>query len=375
MIKIVEVTTAKERKRFLDFPYTLYKGNPCYVPPLYGDEKNIFHRTKNVYHDTCESIFFNAYDQSGKHVGRIHGILQTASNKKTGENRVRFTRFDAINDLNVAKALFDAVENWAKSKNCDTVCGPLGFSDLEREGLLIEGFDQAHTFEEQYNAPYYQQLIEAQGYQKETDWLEYRLFKPESCPEKITRIRDTVLKKYNLHMATAKNTRDFVKKYKDGIFHVLDEGYAHLYGTVPFTENMKKQILDQFNLIIKLDYVGAILDKDDNVIGFGLCFPSIGDALKGTNGKLTPKNLFKILKVLKKPKHLDLALVAVLPNYKNLGINSIVLAGLFELMLKKDIEYCETNLCLEDNYRIQSQWKYFDNVQHKRRRSFIKKLK
>lgn len=372
MITVVEVNNKKERKRFLDFPYTLYKGNPCYTPPLYSEEKLLF-SDKNVYHDTCESVFFNAYDD-GVQVGRIQGIIQHASNAKTGEKRARFTRFDSIDDERVAAALFKAVEDWAVSKGCDILCGPLGYSDLEREGLLIEGFDQTNTFEEQYNFEYYGKLIESVGLSKEVDWIEYRIFKPKERNERVKRIKERVLERYGLHMGTASNIKEFIKKYKDGIFHVLDEGYKDIYGTVPFTDNMKQQMIDQFNLIIKLDYIGAVLDKDENVVAFGLCFPAIGDALKGGNGKLYPKALFNLLKIANNPKRLDLGLIAVLPSYKNLGVNSIVIDGLIELMIRKDIEYCETNLMLEDNYAIQAQWKYFDFIQHKRRRSYVKKI-
>ena len=372
MVEIKEVNNARERKRFLDFPYSLYKGNECYTPPLYGDEKLIFSKN-NVYHDTCESVFFNAY-KDGEHSGRIQGIIQSASNKKTGENRVRFTRFDSVDDEEVAAALFGAVEDWAKKRGCEIICGPLGYSDLEREGLLIEGFDQTNTFEEQYNHEYYAKLIESVGLKKEVDWIEYRVFKPKERNERVRRIKDRVLERYGLHMADCKNVKEFIGKYKDGIFHVLDEAYKDIYGTVPFTDNMKKQMIDQFNLIIKLDYVGAVLDKNDNVVAFGLCFPAIGDALKGGKGKLYPHTLIKLLKIVSNPKRLDLGLIAVLPNYKNLGVNSIVIDGLIELMLRKDIEYCETNLMLEENYAIQAQWKYFDFIQHKRRRSYIKKI-
>lgn len=373
MINTVRVTTKKEQKRFLDFPYTLYKGNSCYTPPLYSDEKLLF-SSKNVYFDTCESVFFNAYDESGKQVGRIQGIIQHASNEKTGENRVRFSRFDCIDDQAAACALFSAVENWAKEKGCDCICGPLGFSDLEREGLLVEGFDETNTFEEQYNYEYYGKLIENCGYKKEVDWIEYRIFKPEKKNEKVNRIKDMVLKRYGLHMAEAKSAKEFINKYKDGIFHVLDEGYKNIYGTVPFTDRMKKQLISQFNLIIKLDYVGAVLDKDDNVVAFGLCFPAIGDALKGGNGKLYPSALIRLLKIVNRPKRLDLGLIAVLPEYRNLGVNAIMVGGLIDLMIEKDIEYCETNLMLENNYPIQAQWKYFDYKQHKRRRSYLKKI-
>ena len=173
LIEVREVRTRKEQKQFLEFPNQLYKGNPYYVPPLYMDEAKIF-RSDYTYYDTCEAVYFNAY-QDGKMVGRINGILQHASNKKHNEKRIRFTRFDAIDDPEVSKALFAAVEDWGRKKGMDTICGPLGFSDLEREGLLISGFDQLSTFEEQYNADYYKRHIEALGYEKEVDWYESRI--------------------------------------------------------------------------------------------------------------------------------------------------------------------------------------------------------
>lgn len=373
MITVKEVKSGRERKAFLDFPNELYKNNPCYVPPLYMDEKKIFGK-QNAYYDTCESIYFLAY-RDGKVVGRISGMIQHASNAKTGERRVRFNRFDSLDDQEIANALFGAVEKWALERDYDTVCGPLGFSDLEREGLLIEGFDQTNTYEEQYNHPYYAKLIENCGYGKDVDWLEYRIFKPKEINKKIERIAQLTCQRYGLRMAESKSAKEFLAKYQDGMFHVLDEGYKELYGTVPFTDRMKKQLVEQFNLIIKKDYIGAILDKEDNVVGFGLCFPAIGEAFAGGNGKLTLPAISRFLKIIKTPKHLDLALIAVLPKYRNLGINAIVLDGLIKLMIEKDIEFCETNLCLENNYRIQATWKYFDHIQHKRRRSFVKKLK
>ncbi|MDE7330077.1 MAG: hypothetical protein K2N30_03125, partial [Clostridia bacterium] len=211
MIEIRQVTTKKEQKDFLCFPLKLYKNNPYFVPPLYGDEKQIF--SKNyMYYDQAEAVYFNAYE-NGKIVGRISGILQKAANAKWGQNRVRFTRFDSVNDQNVAKALFSAVENWAKSKNAEEIVGPLGFSDLEREGLLIEGFDQLSTFEEQYNYDYYQSLIENCGYQKDVDWLERKVSVPKGGVDpRFAVVTAELMKKYGRKFASAKNTRVFLKK-------------------------------------------------------------------------------------------------------------------------------------------------------------------
>ena len=372
MVTVEEVKTARQRRQFLNFPLKLYKGNPYFVPPLYGDEKKIF-RKDYLYHDTCEDSFFLAY-RDGTVVGRISGILQKASNEKRNEKRVRFTRFDSIDDGEVASALFSAVEDWGRKKGMDTICGPLGYSDQEREGLLIEGFDELSTFEEQYNYDYYQRLIENCGYAKEVDWLERKIYPPEQLDEKFKQLSEFMLRRYKLHVPEMKNTKEFIAHYKDQIFELLDTTYADLYGTVPFTEGVKKLLIDNFKLIIDIKYTAVIVDENDRVVCFGLMMPSLAKAVQKSGGKLTPACLIRLLKAVKRPKILDLALVGVLPEYLNRGISSAFMSALQEMLLQGDIEYCETNLNMEDNYQIQNQWKHFRNVIHKRRRAFVKQL-
>ena len=373
MVIVREVKTKAEQKAFLTFPLELYRGNPCFVPPLYGDEKKIFSKDF-VYNDTCETGFWLAY-RDGKIVGRISAILQNASNEKHGEKRVRFTRFDSIDDLEVAKALFDAVEQFALDRGMNAVCGPLGYSDLEREGLLVEGFDQLSTFEEQYNAEYYGRLIEGCGYEKEVDWVESKLFAP--APEtaaKLKKLSEQVLKKYNLRIGEAKNVNDFLNRYKDGFFDLLDVAYEDIYGTVPFTPGMKKMMIDNFRLIIDLDHVVCILNEQDKVVCLGLCFPSIAKAVQKSGGRLTPAALVRLLKAIKRPKIIDLGLIAVAPEYVNTGIPAVIAAALCDMLSDGKTEYAETNLNLEDNLQIRNLWKRFNAVQHKRRRAYVKTL-
>lgn len=372
MVDIIEVKTKKQQKDFLMFPIKLYKGNPCFVPPLWMDEKKIF-RKDYVYYDTCEAVYYNAY-RDGKMVGRISGILQKTSNEIRNEKRVRFCRFDSIDDQEVADALFAAVEKWALSLGMDTVCGPLGFSDLEREGMLIEGFDQLSTFEEQYNADYYGKLTEACGYAKEVDWTESRIYRPDDYDGSLDQLSSLVLRRYDLHFGTAKNTKDFLKKYSDGFFALLDASYADIYGTVPFTDGMKKMMIDNFKLIIDIKHVAVILDKDENVVCLGLCFPSIARALQKSNGHLTPLGIIRTLRAIKHPKIIDLGLVGVDPKYANRGISAAISAELMRMLGEPGVEYAETNLNLETNTSIQNQWRRFKAVQHKRRRSYVKKL-
>lgn len=370
MIEIREVKTPKEQRAFVNFPLMLYKNNPYFVPPLYADEMKLF-KSDYHYYETSEAIYFLAY-RGGEVVGRISGILQRAANEKWQQKRVRFTRFDSIDDQEVASALFDAVEKWAKEKGMEEVVGPLGFSDFEREGLLIEGFEELSTFEEQYNYPYYQKLIEHLGYQKEVDWVEHKLYPPKEPDKRLPALRDKIMKRYKVHLSETKSADEFIRLYKDDFFRILDETYAEIYGTVPFTENMKKELIKSFRQIIDIRYVAMILDENEKPVCFGLCFPSISKALQKSGGRMTLPTLFRVLKAVREPEIIDLALIGVLPAYR--GVSLVMIDTIGRMMTEGTAKYCETNLNLEENYNILNQWKHFDNVLHKRRRSFVKKI-
>lgn len=373
-VRIIRVSTRAQKRAFVQFPLTLYKDNPYFVPPLYGDEMAQF-KKKHAYSDTCDTVFFLAMLEK-QVVGRIQGILQRQSNDLRDEKRVRFTRFDAINDADVAKALFTAVEDWAREQGMDSVCGPLGYSDLEREGLLIEGFDQLSTFEEQYNFDYYPALLEACGYKKEIDWLEHRLRAPQNPNPMLGRVAERALELSRLHVVDSSkmSKRKYIQTYKDGFFDCMDECYRHLYGTVPFTENMKKQMIDQFMLILNKEYLMILCDENERVVAFALCIPGIGEALQKSGGRLTPGAIIRVLRAAKKPRTLDLGLIAVRPEYQAAGVNAVMLHRMIEYLQSGKVEYAETNLNLETNTQVMAQWKYFDTVQHKRRRSYIKTI-
>lgn len=373
MLEIIEVKTKKQRREFVNYPLRLYKGNPWFVPPLYGDELKIF-TPKNVYYKTCLSSFFLA-KRDGKTVGRIQGIVQKQYNEINGTTQARFTRFDCEDNVETAKALFAAVEAWAKAQGMTEMVGPLGYSDLEREGLLIEGFDYLATFEEQYNYEYYENLVESYGFVKDVDWVESRLFSTPQQDERLKKIFDRSLQKYNLHMAGEKlNKRQFIKKYADGIFACIDECYKDLYGVVPFTPEMMKQMVDQFMLVINRKFIVAVCDENEKVVAFGFCIPGIGKAVQKSGGKLTLPTIFKLLRAINNPTSVDLALVGVLPQYRNSGLTAFAITMLQDILSSGRVEYLETNLNLETNGNIQAQWKHFTSIQHKRRRSYIKKF-
>ena len=372
MIAIRKVQTRKDQKAFLDFPLQLYKGNPYFVPPLYIDEKKIF-RSDYYYNKTSESIFFLA-EKDGKLVGRISGILQKAANAKWNQKRVRFTRFDAIDDVDVAAALFKAVEDWAKEKGMEEVVGPLGYSDMEREGLLIEGFDELSTFEEQYNYPYYQKLIESQGYQKEVDWVERKIFAPEEIDPRIERIVPVIMKREKLRLLHFDNINQVIDNYADQFFDLVDSTYDDLYGTVPFIPEQRKDLIQGFRLLLSPYYIRLIVDQNDKLAAFGLCFPSISKAVQKSGGHLTLPTLFKILKAKKDPEIIDLGLIGVTEKYRNSGVSWAIFLEIMKMLKSGKVQYCETNLNLEDNKAIQNNWERFHNELHKRRRSFIKKI-
>lgn len=374
MIEIVEVKTDKQKKLFVDFPTKLYKKNPYYVHPLRADELNLFDPDKNVSYDECEIVFYLAY-KDNEVAGRICGIVQKVYNKKTNSKRVRFTRFDFIEDLEVARALLEAVEKWAKSKGMNTVHGPLGFNDLDREGLLIEGYDKLATFEENYNYPYYKDFLEACGYTKEIDYLAFNINLPKETDPRIKRISNLMMKKYDLRIATAKNKKEYLAKYKDGIFDLIDETYGDLYGVIPYNDKLRKQIIDQFNLIINMKYMITIIDKDEKVIAFGFALPSLAKAVQKSRGKLLPFGVFRILHAKNHSNVADFGLVGVRKQFQGKGITAIILDYIISGAKEFGVTSIETNHSLETNHKILQTWKNFDDVtNHKRFRCFIKTL-
>lgn len=372
MLTVKEVSSARDIKEFIEFPLRLYKKCPYFVPPLYSDEKKLLR--SGGCSDIAKSVFYLAVED-GKTVGRIQGIIQYQYNDIHKVSQSRFTRFDTVNDKRVADALLSAVEKWSVAQGMTEIYGPLGFNDLDREGLLVEGFDENSTFEEQYNYEYYAHLLEGKGYTPDVDWVEYELKMPEKRNEMLSRVAKRTMELHKLHIAdTSIPKRQYIEKYRDGFFECLDVCYRDLYGTVPISRAAQDELVEQFMLIINKEYAVFICDENERVIGFGLCFPGIGDAVKKSGGRLTLGALIKILKAVKNPEVIDLGLVAIRPEYQNAGINAVILDGMLEILEKGNVKKCETNLNLESNTAVRAQWKYFNARQHKRRRSYKKKL-
>lgn len=372
MVTVREVKSSRDIKKFIELPLKMYRGVKQFAPPLYSDEKKLILAGGKP--DISESVFFLA-ERDGEVVGRIQGILQRQYNELHSVSQIRFTRFDSINDTEVSRALFDALENWGRERGMTELCGPLGYSDLDREGLLISGFDEDCTFEEQYNFEYYSALIEDAGLTKDVDWVEFELRMPEKRNEMLRRVSERIMQMHKLHIAKTEgiSKRDYISKYRDSFFECLDECYSKLYGTVPISKDMQQELVDQFMLIMKKELLLFICDENERVVAFGLCFPGISDAVKRSGGRLTPATLIRILRAVKNPEVMDLGLVAVRPEYQSTGLNAVMINGILDMLESGLVKKCETNLNLENNTAVIAQWKYFDARCHKRRRSYLKK--
>lgn len=372
MIEIVEVKTKKQVKDFTMFPLKLYKNCKYYVPPFISDELVLFNKKKNANLIDNEIVGYLAYKDK-KVVGRIAGILQNVDNEITGKKRVRISRVDFIDDYDVSHALFSSVEDWAKSKGMNEVHGPLGFNDLEREGLLIRGFDELSDFEENYSYEYYPKHFEKLGYGKSVDWNEYLISIPSAVDPKLVRLSEAVQKRYKMHTVEGKKNK-VIDKYKSQIFDLIDECYGSLYGVVPLNSRIKEQFISQFKLLLTMDYLTLVVDENDTLVGFGLVFPSLAKAMQKTKGRILSPHIFSLLKALKKNDTIDLALIAVKPSWQTKGVAAVIMARNIKNFVKNGIKYAETNLQLEDNNSIHALFDGYEMRHHKDRRCYIKSL-
>ncbi len=372
MIRIREVRTKKEQRAFVQFPNRLYKGNPYYVPMIYSGEFNIF-KPDYPFNKVCDSVCYLAL-KDGRVVGRIQGIVQKDANAKWGQKRVRFTRFDTINDVNVAAALFRTVEKWAAARGMNEIVGPLGYSDLEREGLLIEGFEEPQTFEEQYNYPYYQWLIEAYGFRKDVDWVETQLRAPEENGDQLIKISQKLLDRFGLELYLAESNQELIDEHMQGVFRLIETSYSGLYGTVPLNRETIDNYIKDFKTIVRPHDIPMIYDKDHRLVAFALLFPSIAEIVQQSGGHITPAFLYRLQKVKKHPKVIDLGLIGVLPEYESKGVVMVMIGLLVNLICEGELDHVETNLMLEDNYNVLNLLKHFDKRQNKRRRCFRKSI-
>ena len=373
-IEIREIKTRKELKKFISFQHELYKNCPHYVPTLQFDELDTLDPNKNPAYEYCEAKFLMAY-LNGKPVGRICGLLNREYNRCWDRKCVRFTRFDYIDDIRVSKKLISAIEEWALSLNMEEVQGPMGFCDLDKEGMLVEGFEEQNMFFTIYNYPYYVEHMEKLGYEKSVDWIEYRIKAPEALDPRIKKIAASALEKNNLRSIRLKKAKDVIP-YKNGIFDLLYEAYKPLYGVIPLNDRQVDMYISQFITMVRPEFLSLIVDENNIPVSFGLVVPSMTEAAIKSGGKLFPFGFIHLLKALKCKKCdvLDFMLVAVKPELQSKGVNAQLLVEMFESAQKFEVKYCETGPMLETNNKIHLMWKRFEHEQHKRRRCYIRRL-
>lgn len=371
-VTVREITTLHGLKTFIRLPLNLYHGNPYYVPALFFDELNTLRHDRNPAFEHCEARYWLAY-KHGQVVGRIAAILNHKHIEKWGQKYLRFGWIDFIDDETVSAALLGAVETWGRAEGMEAVHGPLGFTDLDREGTLVEGFDEIATLSTSYNYPYYAKHLASLGYTKDTDWVEYEMTVPHEPDPTIARIADIAKRRYKLHLLEARNKRDLLK-YADELFDILDESYAHLYGTVPLTRKQVEAYVHQYFGFVQPDFVPIVLDERNQMVAFGITLPSLSKALQKSHGDLFPFGFLHLLKSLKTFDRFDLYLVAVRKEYQSKGVNAILMDRMNEVFLRLGVKKVESNPELETNANVQGQWKYYQRRQHKRRRVFIKQL-
>lgn len=374
MVTVKEVKTKAELRKFVDFPNKLYQDVPQFIPAMYGDDLSDWDPKQNPAFEYCEGKCFLAY-RDGKLVGRIGAILSHKANATWNTKRMRFSQVDFTDDAEVVDALFRAVEDFAREKGCNEVHGPLGFCDLDREGMLVEGFDRKGMFITYYNHPYYNTHMERLGYHKDVDWVEYLISAdlPEERINRFDAIALRVLAHNKLTIAPLKSRSDYGPYIKQ-VFELLNVAYAELYGVVALTEKQIARYCKKFIPLVDPDYVCFVMDEDNKLAAFGVSAPSLANAMKKSHGRLFPFGAFRVLRALKHNDTIDLFLIAVRPDLQGQGVNAIPLNHIMKNSFRNGIRFAETGPQLEHNEKVQAQWKTFNKEQHKRRRCYVKQI-
>lgn len=360
--------------QYVQFPIDLYRDNACYVPPLVSDQISTLTPEENPASEFCESQSFMAFD-NGEPVGTITAIINKAYNEKTGQRQVRFGFMDFIDNDEVVDGLIDVVAQWGRERGMTEMVGPLGFTDLDPEGMLIDGFDEMGTMATIYNFPYYVRHMERLGFEKEADWIEFRIKVPEAIPEKHLRVGEIIQRKYGLKIKKYTSRKKIAREYGRAIFELVNEAYADLYGFVPLTDRMIDHYIGVYLGVLRLEDVTLITDKDDQLIALGIAMPSLSQALRKSRGRLFPFGWYHLLKAIKGHTDVvDLLLIAVKPEYQSKGVNALIFNDLIARFQANGYKYAESNVELEDNENVQKQWEYFEYRQHRRRRAWKKAL-
>lgn len=374
-IVIREVTTKRELNRFVQFGIDLYKDNPYYCPPIVFDEVNTFKPKGNPALEVCDFVIYMAY-RNGEIVGRIVGIVNHRANEAWGVKKCRFGWFDFVDDYEVFKSLIDAVAEWGREKGMTYLNGPVGFTDFDHQGLLIEGFNYNAPMASLYTHPYYMAHYERYGLRKEADWIEYQITPPAEAPERMRRVVQLVENRYGLHVVKVKNSRELRKRYGYSYFDVLDSAYQKLYNYQPMTQRQKQYYCKMYFPILNFDFVTMVANERDEIVAVGLGMPSLSQALRKCRGRMFPFGWYHLIKALKAKKmtDFDLLLIAVRPDYQDKGVTALIFNEMTPHFQKYGIQRVETTAILETNHKSLANFAEFDHIQHKRRRAFIRDI-
>ena len=374
MLEIREVKTKKDLKLFATYPLKLYKDCPYYVPSLRSDEMNTFNPKKNFSLEKNKAKGFLCF-KDGELVGRIAGIINYENNRRENTKYIRFSRFECIDDIEVFKALLGAVEKMGKDEGMDIIHGPWGFNDTDREGMLTFGFDKRSTYATNYYYPYFCKRMVELGFEDESKWIEKQFTIPKQPYERITSIAEKLKSKFDVvDVAETMPVKKIVKLYGDSLFETLNEAYSNLDGYVPVDGKDKENVLSQFATVVNTRYVSVLVDKNDRVVAFGIVLPSICNSLIKHKGKLLPTGFISVLNSIKKPRELEMALIGIRNEYKNTGINSLLISRVMQSVVEDGIERIESNPMLETNYDIQRQWKFAESEVIKKRQTYKKNI-
>ncbi len=372
-LKVIEVTGKSDLKKFVKFPLKLYKGSKEFVPSLIFDEMNTLSPSKNPAYEYCDAKLWIAY-RGNEVVGRIAGIINHKFIEKWNKKSIRFGWIDFVDDEEVSAALIKKVYDWGKENNLDEIHGPLGFTDLDYEGMLVDGFNELSTLATIYNYPYYPKHMEKLGFEKEVDWVEFEIKVPEKIPEKADRVAKIVMEKLKVKMLDAKSKKDLVPYGKE-LFDLINVAFKDLFGFVTLSDKQIQYYIKQYLGFISPDYTKIIIDENRKLAGFVIGMPSLSRALQKSKGKLFPFGFIHMLRALSKSnKYIDLYLGAIRPDLQGKGVDALLMTEITRSSIKNKVISAETNIELETNVLVQSHWKYFDARQHKRRRCFYKKI-
>jgi len=372
MVSIKEVTTAKELKQFIKFPFDLYKGHPQWVPPLIADEKKTLNPKTNPSHETCDAAYFLAY-KDNKLAGRVAAIINHRANEKFNNKLTRFGWLDFIDDEEVSGALIKAVEDWGKSKGMEGAHGPLGFTDLDAHGLLVEGFEHLPPIISVYNYPYYHLHLEKHGYRKSIDWLQFRFNASQAVPERVERINKMIAEKYKLQVRIF-NKRKELLPYAHKLFHTINDSFekGNIYGFVKMLPAQIDYYIKAYLPFVQPKLACFIIDDNDNIVGFGLSLPTLSRAFQKAKGKLFPFGFIHILRALRNYSEIDLYFHGVHPDWHNKGIHSLYYVAMNKSYIKHKVKIAISSSQLETNTNAVSMWDNYEKEFLFRARCYIK---